>query len=33
LKQPELPRFLKRDVVSQRLKKLREGIEITELVK
>jgi uncharacterized protein (TIGR02421 family) len=33
LKQPELPRFLKRDIVNERLKKLREGIEITELVK
>ncbi|MEB8330722.1 DUF1704 domain-containing protein [Flavobacteriaceae bacterium KMM 6897] len=32
LKQPELPRFLKRDIVNVRLKKLREGIEITELV-
>lgn len=33
LKQPELPRFLKRESVKIRLKKLRDGIAITELVK
>ena len=32
LKQPELPRFLERESVQLRLKKLRNGIDITELV-
>jgi len=32
LKDPELPRFLERKTVQKRLKKLREGIDITELV-
>lgn len=32
LKQPELPRFLKRESVKLRLKRLRDGIAITELV-
>ena len=32
LKQPELPRFLERESVKLRLKKLRNGIDITELV-
>ena len=32
LKQPELPRFLERESVKLRLKKLRDGIAITELV-
>lgn len=32
LKQPELPRFLERESVQHRLKKLREGIKITELI-
>lgn len=32
LRQPELPRFLERDSVKIRLKKLREGISITELI-
>ena len=33
LKQPELPRFLEREGVKVRLKRLREGIAITELIK
>ncbi|WP_052184156.1 flavohemoglobin expression-modulating QEGLA motif protein [Psychroserpens sp. Hel_I_66] len=32
LKKPELPRFLERESVKKRLKKLRKGIDITELV-
>lgn len=32
LKQPELPRFLERNSVKERLKKLRKGVDITELV-
>nr|WP_321223640.1 flavohemoglobin expression-modulating QEGLA motif protein [uncultured Psychroserpens sp.] len=32
LKKPELPRFLERKSVQKRLKKLREGIDITQLV-
>ncbi|MDN3493586.1 flavohemoglobin expression-modulating QEGLA motif protein [Winogradskyella bathintestinalis] len=32
LKQPELPRFLERESVKERFKKLRNGIDITELV-
>ncbi|WP_179344939.1 flavohemoglobin expression-modulating QEGLA motif protein [Winogradskyella ursingii] len=32
LKQPELPRFLERKSVQKRLKRLRKGIDITELV-
>jgi len=32
LKEPELPRFLERKSVQKRLKKLRKGIDITELV-
>ncbi|OAB81516.1 flavohemoglobin expression-modulating QEGLA motif protein [Cochleicola gelatinilyticus] len=32
LKQPQLPRFLERDIAKERLKKLRHGISITELI-
>jgi len=32
LKKPELPRFLERDDVQKRLRKLRKGIDITQLV-
>ncbi|MGJ8592897.1 MAG: flavohemoglobin expression-modulating QEGLA motif protein [Aquaticitalea sp.] len=32
LKRPELPSFLQREIVQQRLKKLKDGIDITELI-
>src|SRR5690606_7764261 len=33
LKRPEIPRFLHRDSVKERMVKLRKGLEITELLK
>ena len=33
LKQPQLPRFLERDIAKERLKILRNGIPLTELIK